>query len=53
MEGQGLAGRDNPRASPSDRTGFTRSIPPEAPGQRYYTRWRVVTRERLDPQRWT
>jgi hypothetical protein len=23
------------------------------PGQRYYTRWRVVTRERLDPQRWT
>jgi nicotinamidase-related amidase len=38
-----------------ERTVFTRFIPPEratdAPGmgQRYYTRWRIATREQLDP----
>ena len=37
-----------------ERTVFTRFIPPERPGQmpgmwrRYYTRWRVATRECLD-----
>ena len=37
-----------------ERTVFTRFIPPERPDQmpgmwqRYYTRWRVATRERLD-----
>jgi len=37
-----------------ERTVFTRFIPPERPNQmpgmwqRYYTRWRVATRERLD-----
>jgi nicotinamidase-related amidase len=39
-----------------ERTVFTRFIPPERPDrmpgmwQRYYTRWRVATRERLDLQ---
>jgi nicotinamidase-related amidase len=39
-----------------DRTVFTRFIPPERPDQmpgmwqRYYTRWRMVTREFLDQQ---
>jgi nicotinamidase-related amidase len=39
-----------------ERTVFTRFIPPERPDempgmwQRYYTRWRATTRERLDPQ---
>ncbi|MBV8895240.1 MAG: cysteine hydrolase [Acidobacteriaceae bacterium] len=39
-----------------ERTVFTRFIPPERPDampgmwQRYYTRWRAVTRERLDLQ---
>ena len=37
-----------------ERTIFTRFVPPERPDempsmwQRYYTRWRVATRERLD-----
>jgi nicotinamidase-related amidase len=39
-----------------ERTVFTRFVPPECPGempgmwQRYYTRWPVATRERLDLQ---
>ena len=39
-----------------ERTVFTRFIPPERPDympgmwQRYYTRWRIATRECLDPE---
>ena len=50
MDGRGLASRGGAR----EPSYFTRFIPPERPDQmpgmwqRYYTRWRVATRERLD-----
>ena len=54
MDGQGLASAAALANRHPERTVFTRFIPPERPDrmpgmwQRYYARWRVATRERLD-----
>jgi hypothetical protein len=54
MDGRGLASRGGAREPLSRENGFTRFIPPDRPDQvpgmwrRYYRRWRVATRERLD-----
>jgi hypothetical protein len=55
MDGQGLASRGGAREPSSRKERFLpASFPPERPDQmpgmwrRYYRRWRVATRERLD-----
>src|SRR5271166_372891 len=54
VDGQSIAGGGFPANRHPERTVFTRFIPPERPEQmpgmwrRYYTRWRVATRECLD-----
>jgi nicotinamidase-related amidase len=54
MDGQVLPVADALASRHPARTVFTRFVPPERPDempgmwQRYYTRWRAATRERLD-----